>query len=490
MSVTASPVLPSKPADSAPAGIPNAEIDSSFRLPLLLVFLGAAAWLVLASVFALIASIKFHGPNFLAHSEWLTYGRVRPAAYTALAYGFCIPAALGVVTWISARLGRNALAVPLLVIGGAVVWNAGVALGVFGILSGDATGFKAIEIPRYAAMVMFMGYALLGVSNVLTYHHRRHREVYVSQWFMLAAVFWFPWILSTAILLLTGTPVRGALQAIIAWWYEANLTVVWMGAMGLAILFYLVPKVTGKELQGRYTALFAFWLLLVAGSWSGIPQAAPLPAWLPAVSTVANSLLFLLLVTVAYTVWQTTGGKLSLLWGALSLRFVLVGFLAFLAAGLLALMMQQPVLSQKLEFTWTVAGQNQLQIFGFLALILFGAIYYLLPQLVGPDIVCMKLAKAHFWLSLLGLILGPVILALGGFMEGARLQNPGVAFVDVMTSTLHFLRLSTIGELLILTGNAILLVSVLTATVKYYKARATLAYREVSAQIPTAGVKA
>jgi hypothetical protein len=53
-------------------------IDSSFR-PVLLAVLGLGAlWLIVGSILTLIASIKFHGPNFLADQAWLTYGRVRP----------------------------------------------------------------------------------------------------------------------------------------------------------------------------------------------------------------------------------------------------------------------------------------------------------------------------------------------------------------------------------------------------------------------------
>jgi cytochrome c oxidase cbb3-type subunit 1 len=54
------------------------EIDRSCCVPLLALFGGAALWLVVGSVFGLIASIKFHAPDFLANCAWLTYGRLQP----------------------------------------------------------------------------------------------------------------------------------------------------------------------------------------------------------------------------------------------------------------------------------------------------------------------------------------------------------------------------------------------------------------------------
>lgn len=78
---------------------------------------------------------------------------------------------------------------------------------------------------------------------------------------------------------------------------------------------------------------------------------------------------------------------------------------------------------------------------------------------------------------------------LGGLIEGARLDNPNLAFVDVMKSTLHFLRISTIGDLLILAGNGILLFSVTSAAVKFYRSKADAALRDALADIKPAGVK-
>src|SRR6266566_4052748 len=99
-------------SQGAPKVIPVAsspDISASCRLPLLTMFVSAAVWLVIASFFGMIASIKFHSPNFLADTPWLTYGRVHPAATNALLYGFCVQAGLGVALWVFVSLGRTFL---------------------------------------------------------------------------------------------------------------------------------------------------------------------------------------------------------------------------------------------------------------------------------------------------------------------------------------------------------------------------------------------
>ena len=75
------------------------EIDASCRGPVLLLFVSAAAWALISSIFGMIATLKFHNPNILANNPLLTYGRVHPAALNALAYGFGMQAGLGAVLW-------------------------------------------------------------------------------------------------------------------------------------------------------------------------------------------------------------------------------------------------------------------------------------------------------------------------------------------------------------------------------------------------------
>ena len=180
-------LMPNSPAQSlTSAGNPGvSEIDFSCRLPLLVFFISAAIWLVIAWAFELIASIKFHSPNFLADYAWLTYGRVHPAYTNSVLYGFCVQAGLGVALWLLARLGASPLAHPWLVTVGSILWNLGVTIGVIGILAGDSTGFKHLEMPGYASILVFIGYLLIGLYGVVTFHQRRERKIFATQWFLI-----------------------------------------------------------------------------------------------------------------------------------------------------------------------------------------------------------------------------------------------------------------------------------------------------------------
>src|ERR1017187_8008000 len=381
---------PSQPSPAGKGGLvcstmtPGA-IDLSCRLPLVALFLSAAVWLCIASAFGLIASIKFHAPGFLADSAWLTYGRVRPASVNCMLYGFCIQAGLGVALWMLARLGRTKLAAPWLVVVGALCWNLGVSAGLLGILTGGSTGFENLEMPAYAASLVFLGYLMIAVWGVLTFHQRRERQLYVSQWFLFAALFWFPWVYSTADLLLLTFRVRGMAQAVIAWWYSENLLVVWFGLVGLAAIFYVVPKLTGRDLHSRYLALMAFWMLILFGSWGGISESAPLPAWMPVSSAVARGLGVILIVAVALNVHGTLGGQCSKLLVHPSLRFIGFGVVSFIIGVLGSAASAFPEVTQVTHFTWFTVAKGLLNYYGFFAMVMFGAVYYILPQLLGIE---------------------------------------------------------------------------------------------------------
>ena len=484
------------PVRSFSAAAPD-EVSISCRLPLLVLFLSAAIWLVIGSVLALIASIKFHSPNFLADSAWLTYGRVRPAFTNSMLYGFCLQAGLGVELWLLARLGRAPLAQSGLITLGAALWNLGVTLGIAGVLAGDSTGFETLEMPRYAVVMLFLGYLLIGVWGALTFHQRRERGLFVSQWFVLAAVFWFPWIYSTAELLLVARPVRGVAQSVIAWWYADNLQVVWLGLVGLGAIFYFVPKLLERDLHSHYLALFTFWTLILFGSWGGVPGTAPVPTWLPTISSVATVFMGLAMLTVALNVYPTACAVLPKTSPSHSrgprppvLSFMIFGTGAFIIA---ASMKIAAVLSDPkpvLHFTWFSTAQNQLHFYGFFAMVMFGAIYYILPQLMGLEFPRPKLVRVHLWLAAGGIVLIVLPLAIGGIVQGLTLANPAIAFLDVSKTSLHFLRVSTIGDLLLLLAQLVFLVNLAGLTVSFYRVRAAAAVAAMTADLfKTAEVK-
>ena len=429
------------------------QIDSSCRVPLLVLFGGAALWLVVGSLLALAASLTFHMPDKFGDCSWGTYGHLQPAADDALLYGFCIPAGLGVLLWIFARLGQTPLRGALVPVVAAHLWHLGVLVGLVGIFLGDSTGFTWLEFPRGGSALLFFAYLLLGLWALMNFSGRRDRGMFPSHWFLIAALFLFPWIYSTANILLVGWPVRGVVQAIVAWWFGNNLVFLWTSLVGIGAAFYFLPKFSGRPLHSYYYALFAFWTLLIFGSMRGVPVGAPVPAWLPTLSAMNSLFLVVPVMAIAVIGWKTVRGGAAAECKGGSFCMIKFGFVAFILSALLLVAVSCPQLGRVTQFTWFGAAQTQLQLYGFFSITMFGAIYHILPRTVGIEFAFPKLIRVQHWCAMLGIIVFVVSLVIGGVEQGLKLQDPHVAFADSTKAMLPFLRASTTGLLFMLLAN-------------------------------------
>ncbi len=437
------------PTDASAVKYSTAEIDASCRGPVLFLFVTGAIWLVLGSILGLIASIKLHAPGMMSACPWMTYGRLQAAQTDMFLYGFASEAAIALVLWLTSQLGRVPLARPSAAFVGAIFWNVALAIGVLGILSGDSTGFEWFEMPRYAAPLFVFSFILIGLVAVVTYHSRLERTTYVSQWFLLAALFILPWALTTANLLLLIQPARGVMQAVVDYWLISNFLYLWLVAVAVATLFYFVPKISNQPLHSYYLALFAFWIFILFGGWCGVPAGAPLPRWMPAVSAGVRMLLLIPIIAIVLNLRRTAAN--STVKGNVILRFMNFSTFSLLLAGLATAGNSLPSASDVTEYTLFSSALSSLWLYGVVAMAFFGAIYYIVPRLTNLDWCKPASVSAHFGLAALGLLILVVAFAVGGIKQG-QAANAGTNFV-----AMPFLGASTMGLLLMALGNLILL---------------------------------
>ncbi|CAN5345969.1 cbb3-type cytochrome c oxidase subunit I [soil metagenome] len=404
----------------------RALIDRSTKLPVLFFLTSAVSWLLLATILGLIASVKIFEPGFLDW-DWLYFlhfGRLQPAFTNAFVYGWAFQVGLGVMIWLMARLCRSPLRNPWTLIVAGHFWNIGLTLGILGIFFGGNTSMEWLEFPPYVWPLMLVAYSIVAVWMIVMFRARRSDHVYISVWYLLGACVWFPWAYLTANVFLhvfEGVPV---MSYGIAAWYKSTVTLLFFVPVGLASSYYIVPKITGRPIYNYQLASLGFWALAGLAGWAGYTQlmGGPIPVWMPALSSGAAILLLIPMGAVSLNFHFTTRGQHRLVESSPALRFTFMAGLAFsLWIFLKAIGATFPV-SRFTQFTIATEGLDMLVLYGFFSMAMFGAIYYIVPRLVGCEWFSAKIIRNHFWFSVYGVGAITCVLYFGGLAQGASID--------------------------------------------------------------------
>ncbi|HEX7518298.1 MAG TPA: cbb3-type cytochrome c oxidase subunit I [Chthoniobacterales bacterium] len=435
--------------------VERALIDASTRLPVLFFYGSAIVWLLLGTLLAGFTSFKLHAPDLLANVSFLTWGRVRPAHMNVMVYGWASMAGIGTAIWLMARLCRTTLQHPLLLIGGAAFWNLGVLLGVSGILAGDSTGYEWLEFPPYAAILLFVAYSLVVSWAMLMFRFRRGDHIYITQWYLLGAFLWFPWVYGATQIMLFVVPLQGVMQEAVTWWFANNLLFLWFGAIGLGTAYYMIPKVIGRPVYSYHLAAIGFWTYALFASWTGMQRLVdgPFPAWMITASIAATILTIIPVATVGLNHHMTMRGYFGLLRYSPTLRFTVFGAISYTVFSLVGVLISLRSVARYVQFTQASIAYSHLGLYAFFTMVMFGSMYYIVPRLVGREWRYASLIKLHFWSSTYGVGLMVLMLLTAGVAQGGALDNPALSFTETSEYVPMYLRGRSVSGLLLMVAH-------------------------------------
>jgi cytochrome c oxidase cbb3-type subunit 1 len=444
------------PTTVAPRGFVStdpelAAADASVRWPVMVCLLSAVHWMVLGTFLLVYASSLTHPQDALPIFGWFvdlsdnfsmfTYGRVWPAAIDALVYGWATTAGLGLAIWLLARTTRAPAFSPATLMTAVVFWNLGVAIGLTGIFLGDSTGVELLEFPAYASWVLWLAYALFALWAVAAYLGRRPGHDHVAQAWILVALFAFPWLYGAGSILLSGNhplPGSGVIQEVIDAWYVHGIYTLWLAPLGLGVLYYLIPKISGIGIRYGSKTRTAFWTWIVFAPWTAVHDlvGGPFPAETVTVGLIFSGLIFIpiamigmSLITTAFAAEEKQGHH-----GGIVFPFLVLAAVLFVVAGCCEQVLSIRGGADLLRFTMFRECNQLLWIYGFFSLTVFGAIYYIVPRLLDFGWRSARLIKIHYYTSVYGILLVIAMLGFGGFMEGSSLENP-IPQVTIATAT-------------------------------------------------------
>lgn len=448
--------IPVSPADEAAA------VESQARWPLILLAASGLLWFITGCVLAIIHSTQLHTPGFFAAHEWLGFGRVQAASESALLYGFVANCGFAVVWWLLGRLGTAAPRGVAAALVGVLFWNAGVSAGVVGILAGDLGPWALLQMPAYVVPLLGIAYAAFALAGFAAWLDRRDAEAFAAQWYAVAAILSLPWFYSAAYAMLHLYPVAGVSQAVVAAWAAEGLRLLWAAPIALGTAYYLLPKLGAQTLRGYAYADVGFWALILFAPWVGTRALAgsPVPVWIPTVGISCTLLLVLHYLVVA----ANLKGALSKA-GGIPFKLVALGVIAYLLGGLADTVLAFRSLAERFQFTYLGEARFALLVFGIVAPVVFGALYYLMPRVTGRAWASEGLVRAHHRALLLGLLVLIVGLVGAALAQGSGLvatraadgQVSALSFADIFAHSKPWLLIATHGLLLELIGGVLLL---------------------------------
>lgn len=409
------------------------DADRSSRVPVLVFTASAVVWLVVGSLAGLVVSLKFNLPDWLTSTPALTFGRLRPVHLNVVAYGWLSMAGIATALWLLPRTLRTTLRGARFAVAGAVLWNVGMLSGVAALLSGWTDGTEWLEFPWPLDAFFVVGGGLTGVPLLLTLRHRQVEHLYVSTWYIAAALVWFPILFAVG----NWPGVHfGVEHALVNWWYAHNVLGLWFTPLGLAAAYYLIPKIVGRPIHSYQLSLLGFWALALFYSQVGVHHliGGPVPGWVVTLSIVTSVAMVVPVIAVAVNHHFTVLGRFRALFHSPVLRFVMAGAMMYTLASLQGSMQSIRAVNTLTHFTHATVAHAHLGAYGFASFIFFGAVYFFMPRVTGAEWPYKRLIDWHLGLALAGFGIYFVALTIGGVLQGIAMLDsaqPFIASVDV-----------------------------------------------------------
>lgn len=432
----------------------RAAADRATAVPVFVLFTFAVVWLLVGSAAGLLSSLKLHLPDLLVEQAWLTFGRMRTIHLNAVAYGWAPLGLLGLVVWLLPRLLRTPLRYPRLIIAGAFIWNAGLVAGLVGLANGLNTGMEWLEIPWYIGTLFAVGGMMIGLPMAFMLRRRTVHHLYVSVWYIGAALFWFP-----ILYIVANIPGLhfGVEQATMNWWYGHNVLGLFYTPISIACVYYFLPKVIGRPVQSYNLSLLGFWTLAFFYGQVGAHHliGGPIPEWLVTLSIVQS--MMMLIPVLAFSVNQhlTLKGHFALLKRSHTLRFIVFGAMMYTVASVQGSAHALRSLNALTHFTHFTVAHAHIGMYGFVSMVLFGGMYFAVPRVLDVQWPKPALISLHFWLVVAGFAAYIVLLSIGGTLQGLALLDGATPFIESVRVTKPWLLGRSIGGGLMTLGHIV-----------------------------------
>jgi cytochrome c oxidase cbb3-type subunit 1 len=177
-------------------------------------------------------------------------------------------------------------------------------------------------------------------------------------------------------------------------------------------------------------------------------------------SIVASMMMIIPVAAVAINHHMTMVGRFGALRYSPTLRFVVVGAIAYTAVSVQGMFTAFTEVNRITHFThWTIA-HSHVGVYAFVTMVMFGSMYYIVPRLTGGEWPSGRLISWHFWLAIGGVVIYVVALSIGGVQQGLAMIDPKAPFQASVDAARPYLAVRTVSAFILTTAHVIFIVHV------------------------------
>lgn len=410
---------------------------------LVLWYLGAATfWLVFGTMVGQYLGMKFVWPD-MDEIEWLSFGRLRPVHTNTVFWGWASLAMIGLGYFVIARTSSTVIHSYRRAWWAWGLINASVVAGNACLMAGiNNGGGEYREYIWPVALLFALGLILTFRNFYATVKRRKITEIYVSNWYILAALVW------TIVLATIGYLPwyqNGLGETIIQGYYMHQGVGMWFMTFTLGLMYYYLPASLNKPIYSYSLGVLAFWTQMLFYTLIGTHHFvfSPLPWWLQTVAIVFSVGMFIPVIAGTTNFLMTMRGSWSVIGRSYVLPFFLVGVVYYFVGSTQGSFQAFRFTNHVWHFTDFNVAHSHMTMYGIITFILWACVYALLPKMTGRE-PSQLLVGAHFWLAFVGLFAYTVSLMAGGTTKGMD-WIAGVPFIDTVVNTRGYWTWRAIG---------------------------------------------
>ena len=414
----------------APAGQPAPAEDTSGYMDDVVRYgvIATVFWGVTGFLVGVIIAAQLAWP-MLNLEPYLNFGRLRPVHTSAVVFAFGGNALLCTSLYVVQRTCRARLwgRQPRLVrfLGIPVVHRDGRDRLLLGITQSREYAEPEWYVDIWLTIV-WVAYLAVYIGTIVK---RREPHIYVANWFYLS------FIITIAMLHVVNNmaiPVSflgaksysafaGVQDALTQWWYGHNAVGFFLTAGFLGMMYYFVPKQAERPIYSYRLSIIHFWSLIFLYIWAGPHHLhyTALPDWAQTLGMVFSIMLWMPSWGGMINGLMTLSGAWDKLRTDPILRMMVLALAFYGMSTFEGPMMSIKSVNSLSHYTdWTI-GHVHSGALGWVGMISFGAIYYMVPKLWHRDrLYSLRLVNWHLWLATIGIVIYAAVLWVAGITQG------------------------------------------------------------------------